>query len=75
MILDHRSLLERNGYVAARRKAQALDWMRELVGIGLEDLFRRDPQISDRLAELEEAVGAGRITSFAAARELLSTFR
>jgi LAO/AO transport system kinase len=74
MILEHRALLERNGWLAERRSRQALDWMRELIAIGLEDKFRSDARVAARLPELEENVRAGRITSFAAARQLLSTF-
>jgi LAO/AO transport system kinase len=74
MILDHRARLEGNGYFALRRSRQALEWMRELFGLGLEDMFRRDTRVGSRLAEFEAAVASGRITSFAAARELLSTF-
>ncbi|HYP05146.1 MAG TPA: methylmalonyl Co-A mutase-associated GTPase MeaB [Bryobacteraceae bacterium] len=75
MVLEHRAHVEANGYFAARRSRQALDWMRDLIGVGLEDLFRRDKRVSARLAALEDAVRGGRMTSFVAARELLSTFR
>ena len=73
-VLDHRARLEANGYFGRRRSHQALQWMHELIGMGLEDIFRRDERIASRLADLEQAVSAGRMTSFAAARELLSTF-
>jgi hypothetical protein len=48
--------------------------MRELIATGLEDRFRNDRRVAARLPELEDSVRAGRITSFAAARQLLSTF-
>lgn len=73
-ILDHRAHLEANGWFAKQRSAQSLDWMRELIGMGLQDLFRRDPRVSERLSGFEEDVSCGRLTPFAAARELLSTF-
>ena len=74
MVLEHRALLEANGWFAERRSRQSLNWMRELIATGLEDRFRNDRRVAARLPELEENVRAGRITSFAAARQLLSTF-
>jgi LAO/AO transport system kinase len=74
MILDHRAHLEGNGCFAERRARQALQWMRDSIGVGLEDLFRRDTRVASRIAELERAVASGRTTPSAAARELLSTF-
>jgi LAO/AO transport system kinase len=74
MVLEHRALLERNGWLAERRSRQALDWLRELIAIGLENRFRNDARVAERLPKLEESVRAGRVTSFAAARQLLSMF-
>ena len=74
MVLEHRALLQSNGHLALRRSRQASEWMRELITSGLEDLFRKHPAVSARLPELEMAVQQGSVTSFAAARELLSTF-
>ena len=74
MVLEHRRLLESNGYLAARRSLQSLQWMNELVSLGLEELFRSDPFVAARLPLLQAAVRQGRVTSFAAARELLELF-
>jgi LAO/AO transport system kinase len=74
LIEEHRMQLEANGFRTARRKRQALDWMRELISTGLEDLFRSDPAIAARLPVLEHAVEQGTMTPFGAARELLSLF-
>jgi LAO/AO transport system kinase len=74
MVLEHRALLEGNSFLARRRRAQALEWMRELISIGLENYFCADAAISARLKQLEAAVESGRATPFAAARELLSKF-
>jgi LAO/AO transport system kinase len=73
-VLEHRLLLERNGWFAAQRADQALEWMRELVAGGLGDRFNRHRDISARRPALEEAVRRGRTTAFAAARELLGLF-
>jgi LAO/AO transport system kinase len=73
-VLEHRHLLEANGWFAARRADQALEWMRELVAGGLGDRFSRDPDVSARRPALEAAVHRGETTAFAAARELLALF-
>jgi LAO/AO transport system kinase len=75
MVLDHRQLLEGNGFLAKRRNQQALEWMNELTMLGLEDLFRRNRAVAGRLPLLREEVHGGRMTPFAAARELLALFR
>jgi LAO/AO transport system kinase len=74
MVLEHRRLLESNGHLAERRSLQALQWMNELVLLGLGDLFRSDPSVAARLPALQAAVRQGRVTPFAAARELLDLF-
>jgi len=72
MVLEHRACLEGNGYLAKRRSRQALEWMRELITLGLEDSFRRNPAVAHRLPDLRDAVSQGRMTPFAASRELLA---
>jgi LAO/AO transport system kinase len=74
MVLDHRDHLEKNGHLARRRSRQALEWMKELVSLGLEASFRGDPRVAARLPELQDAVGQGQVTPFAASRELLALF-
>ena len=75
MVLDHRALLEGNGFLAQLRNRQALQWMNELTMLGLEEQFRRDCAVAARLPVLREEVRAGRVTPFAASRELLALFR
>jgi len=75
MILAHREHMERCGYFGARRSGQALQWMNELLTLGLEESFQRDPKVARRLPELRDAVRHGRVTPFAASRELLALFR
>jgi len=75
MVLDHHDLLSRNGALEGRRRRQALEWMNELVMLGLEESFRGDPHVAARWPELQEAVRQGRVTPFAASRELLGSFR
>ena len=75
LMQEHRVQLEANSFWAARRRRQALEWMREMISTGLEDLFRSDPAVAVRLPVLEHAVEQGTMTPFGAARELLSLFR
>jgi len=75
MVLDHHELLSQNGHLERRRRRQALEWMNELVGLGLEAAFRDDPRIAARLPFLQEEVREGRATPFAASRELLALFQ
>jgi LAO/AO transport system kinase len=75
MVLDHRALVEGNGSLARLRNLQALEWMDELTLLGLEDLFRATPAVTRRLPALREEVRRGRMTPFAASRELLALFR
>ena len=74
MVLDHQQHMLRDGFLTRRRGLQALDWMKELVANGLEDSFRRDPDIGAKLPRLQEEVRRGRKTPFAASRELLALF-
>ncbi|HSU68077.1 MAG TPA: methylmalonyl Co-A mutase-associated GTPase MeaB [Tepidisphaeraceae bacterium] len=74
MVLEHRALLEGNGCLAALRSRQALQWMNELTTLGLAELFQRNPVVTERLPRLREEVLSGRMTPFAASRELLALF-
>jgi len=74
MVLDHRELLEGNGHLAALRNRQALEWMNELVMLGLEELFQSNGAVAERLPALRDEVHGGRMTPFAASRELLALF-
>jgi LAO/AO transport system kinase len=75
MVRQHRVQQETGGHFERRRRKQALAWMRELISLGLSDLFRDDTAVQARMPELEEAVRAGTVSSFRAARELLTIFR
>ena len=75
MILEHEQQLTAAGHIAERRTYQALQWMEELVSLGLEESFSAEPAVAQRLPELRHAVRQGRVTPFAASRELLALFR
>jgi GTPase len=75
MVLDHREQLGADGHIAARRSRQNLEWMRELLSLGLEELLRGNSAVRRHLPELTEGVRNGMVTPFAASRELLSLFQ
>ena len=56
MVLEHRELLEGNGFLAQLRNDQALQWMNELTMLGLEEMFRRNRAVAARLKLLREEV-------------------
>jgi LAO/AO transport system kinase len=74
MVLDHRALMETNGFLAQRRSRQSLEWMNELLMLGLEESFRTDCNVASRLPLLQEEVRKGASTPFAASRELLQLY-
>jgi LAO/AO transport system kinase len=67
-------MLKTTSELTARRAAQARDWMWSDVSDNLVEELKRDPQVRDKLAELEAATSAGRIPPTVAARTLLDIF-
>ena len=74
MILEHQALLEASGRIAERRSRGDLQWMGDLISMGLEEMFRAQPAVAERLPALEREVRAGGVTPLAASRELLRLF-
>ena len=64
--------LEQNGHLTQRRSRQALQWMNELITLGLEEAFRQNRAVAARLPALQAAVDRGQVTPLAASRELLA---
>ncbi len=75
MVLDHEAQLEASGQIAKRRTRGDLQWMEDLISMGLAESFRAQPQVAERLPALRRAVRQGSITPLAASRELLGMFR
>ena len=71
----HRSALESAGELAAKRRRQTRSWLHAEVQAGLLDALAADPATSALLAELEDAVAAGRLLPPGAARALVERFR
>ncbi len=74
MVLAHRQMMENRGLLKQRRSRQSLEWMNELVILGLDESLRANRAVAGRLPQLQEEVQKGQMTPFAASRELLRIF-
>ncbi|HOY07387.1 MAG TPA: methylmalonyl Co-A mutase-associated GTPase MeaB [Saprospiraceae bacterium] len=70
-----RQQVTESGYLDQNRRQQAAYWLKESLDSGLQTLFYQNPEIREKLAALEPLVLEGRISPFAAARQLLQHFR
>lgn len=73
-IEDFLKFTKSNGYFASNRAQQAKYWMYETINAELRDSFFKNPAIEPLLAPVEERVLGDRISSFAAAKELLDAY-
>lgn len=73
-VLQHHDMLSSTGELAVRRAAQARDWMWSDVADNLVEELKSDPQVRERLAELEAATSEGKMPPTIAARTLLEIF-
>ncbi len=62
-----------SGALAARRRAQSVEWMHTLIAESLRTRFYASPAVQARLEAVEHAVADGRMPVLAAAMELLAT--
>src|SRR5450631_120274 len=74
MVLDHEAQLEASGQIKELRNRGSLQWMDDLISMGLADSFRAQPAIAERLPALRREVRDGLATPLAASRELLGLF-
>jgi LAO/AO transport system kinase len=74
MVLDHEAQLGESGKIAERRTRGDLQWMDDLISMGLAEMFRAQPAVADRLPALRREVCDGFVTPLAASRELLRLF-
>ena len=71
-IRQHRQLTTASGAFEAKRRDQAVAWMRDLIEDRLRNLLRGNPKIRARMDALEAEVRAGAKLPALAAEELLS---
>ena len=67
-------VLTYSGFYEFHRNEQARYWMYETINEHLRDSFYNNPVIASMLSAKEQEVLSGRLTSFAAARNLLDTY-
>ena len=69
--LDH---IEKNGYYTSNRNRQNKYWMYESINEALKSSFYRDPEVAERIADIEQRVLDAKLSSFIAAKELLDIY-
>lgn len=72
--LAFRQQMTDNGLWTDNRRQQSQYWLREAIHDGLLRAFHAHPRVRERLATLEPAVLAGRMSPFAAAEAVLKAF-
>ncbi len=70
-VLDHRQLFEAAGELEAKRKLQAVDWMRSLLEEGLKQRFYSNHDVKNMLPKIKRDVEKGIIAPANAAQKLL----
>ncbi len=74
MVYAYIDFVKQNGYFDYRRNEQAKYWMYESIDEQLRRSFYNDTLVQERMREAEQAVLAGRQTSFVAAQQLLDLY-
>ncbi len=74
MIYEYFDFVKSNGYFEYRRNEQAKYWMYETINEHLRDNFYNNDTIKSMLAEKENDVLSGKLTSFIAAKDLLDRY-
>ncbi|MCF8346890.1 MAG: methylmalonyl Co-A mutase-associated GTPase MeaB [Bacteroidales bacterium] len=74
MVLDYKNHVAENGFFNKRRSEQSSFWMYQTLNEGLKLRFFNNPEVREKLHELEKMMVNDQISSFAAAAELLNRF-
>ncbi|TWV14675.1 methylmalonyl Co-A mutase-associated GTPase MeaB [Bacteroidaceae bacterium HV4-6-C5C] len=74
MIYKYIDFVKDNGYFEYRRNEQSKYWMYESINEWLRNSFYQNPKIESLMAEKEQMVLQGKLTSFAAAKDLLDIY-
>ncbi len=75
LVLEHEAQLGASGRIAERRTLGDLQWMDDLISMGLAEMFQTQPAVAQQLPALQREVREGHVTPLAASRELLGLFR
>ena len=73
-VQQYRRLTKDNGYFDKRRRLQAKYWMNETIRNSLVNHFYNNPEIETLLPEYERKITEDKMSSFTAARTLLSKY-
>lgn len=73
-ILEHDRYMKETGWFEKTRRAQVKSWMNETIAYGLQEKFRTNVAVRQKLPELERDVVEGRLSSFRAAHRLLDIY-
>jgi LAO/AO transport system kinase len=71
-IEEHARIMTGNGELEARRRRQAVSWMREMLTDRLLETVRSAPALRERLPEIEKSVAEGRLSPSVAVEEVLA---
>lgn len=74
MVYKYIDFVKDNGYFDYRRNEQSKYWMYESINEWLRDSFYQNPQITSLMVDKEKQVLQGKLTSFAAAKDLLDVY-
>ena len=70
-VLAHQAHAEAGGHRLARRRAQSVAWLRELVQAGIGRALGRDPEVAALVASLEERVARFEVSPVAASNQII----
>ncbi len=70
-IEEHKKMLTQTGEFTARRQAQAVKWMHDMLEDRLKSALRENGAVAARLPEIETLVREGELTPALAAKEIL----
>jgi LAO/AO transport system kinase len=73
-VLSHQTQSDASGHRLARRREQAVAWMRELVTTGLGRALTREPAVASVLADYESRVADFKMSAVSASNEILQRF-
>lgn len=74
LITEYQQFTKENHFFYEHRKAQSRYWLTESIESALHNLFYKDPSVSASFQSIEQAVLAGKISSFRGAEELMRIF-
>lgn len=71
MVMDYCTASHVAGMFAAKRSEQNVEWMKKLLHEMIELRLQQNPQVAARFPQLNQALVAGQVTPYSAARELM----